>query len=137
MTSTATASFVLDEWEPQATDEAAGTEFARVAIAKTFTGAVEGTSTVEMLTASNATSRAYVAFERLAVSVDGRKGAFVLHHSADDSRPDAQDPHRLRLGRADRDLRHGSHRHGRRAEPHLHAHLRAVDSAKAVSRAPD
>jgi hypothetical protein len=85
MTSTATASFVLDEWKPQATDETAGTEFARVAIAKTFTGAVEGTSTVEMLTASNATSRAYVAFERLAVSVDGRKGAFVLHHSADDS----------------------------------------------------
>jgi hypothetical protein len=85
MTSTATASFVLDEWAPQATDEAAGTEFARVAITKTFTGAVEGTSTVEMLTASNATSRAYVAFERLDVSVDGRKGAFVLHHSADET----------------------------------------------------
>lgn len=85
MTSTATASFVLGKWDPQATDEAAGTEFARVVIGKTFTGAVEGTSTVEMLTASNATSRAYVAFERLDVSVDGRKGAFVLHHSADDS----------------------------------------------------
>ncbi|UOX89267.1 DUF3224 domain-containing protein [Amycolatopsis sp. FBCC-B4732] len=85
MTSTATASFVLDKWEPQATDEAGGTEFARVAITKTFTGAIEGTSTVEMLTASNATSRAYVAFERLAVSVDGRKGGFVLHHTADDS----------------------------------------------------
>ncbi|WP_372671090.1 DUF3224 domain-containing protein [Amycolatopsis kentuckyensis] len=85
MTSTATASFVLDKWEPQATDEAGGTEFARVAIAKTFTGAVEGTSTVEMLSASNATSRAYVAFERLEVSVDGRKGGFVLHHTADDS----------------------------------------------------
>ena len=85
MTSTATASFVLDKWEPQATDEAGGTEFARVAIGKTFTGAVEGTSTVEMLTASNATSRAYVAFERLEVSVDGRKGSFVLHHTADES----------------------------------------------------
>jgi len=85
MTSTATASFVLDKWEPQATDEAGGTEFARVAIAKTFTGAVEGTSPVEMLSASNATSRAYVAFERLEVSVDGRKGGFVLHHSADDA----------------------------------------------------
>ena len=85
MTSTATASFVLDKWEPQATDEAGGTEFARVAIAKTFTGAVEGTSTVELLSASNATSRAYVAFERLEVSVDGRKGGFVLHHSADDT----------------------------------------------------
>ncbi|RSM48153.1 DUF3224 domain-containing protein [Amycolatopsis balhimycina DSM 5908] len=85
MTSTATASFVVGKWEPQATDEAGGTEFARVAIAKTFTGAVEGTSSVELLSASNATSRAYVAFERLEVSVDGRKGGFVLHHSADDT----------------------------------------------------
>ncbi|MEW2503958.1 MULTISPECIES: DUF3224 domain-containing protein [unclassified Amycolatopsis] len=84
MTSTATATFELDKWEPQAEDETGGTEFARVAIAKTFTGAVEGTSTVEMLTASNATSRAYVAFERLSVSVDGRKGSFVLRHTAGD-----------------------------------------------------
>ena len=85
MTSTATASFTVDQWEPQATDEAGGTEFARVAVAKTFTGSVEGTSAVELLSASNATSRAYVAFERLEVSVDGRKGGFVLHHSADDT----------------------------------------------------
>lgn len=40
MTSTATATFELEKWEPQAQDEAGGTEFARVAIAKTFTGAV-------------------------------------------------------------------------------------------------
>lgn len=84
MTSTATASFTVDQWEPQATDEFAGTEFGRVAIAKTFTGAVEGASTVELLTANNATSRAYVGFERLEVSVDGRKGSFVLHHTADE-----------------------------------------------------
>jgi hypothetical protein len=84
MTSTAVATFDLDQWDPQAQDEAGGTEFARVAITKTFTGAVEGTSTVEMLTATNATSRAYVAFERLSVSVDGRKGTFVLRHAAGD-----------------------------------------------------
>ena len=84
MTSTATASFTVDQWEPQATDEFAGTEFGRVAIAKTFTGAVEGTSKVELLTANNATSRAYVGFERLEVAVDGRKGSFVLHHTADE-----------------------------------------------------
>ncbi|WP_206789079.1 DUF3224 domain-containing protein [Amycolatopsis sp. MtRt-6] len=82
MTSTATASFTVDKWEPQATDEFAGTELARVMIAKTFTGAVEGTSHVELLTANNATSRAYVGFERLEVAVDGRKGSFVLHHTA-------------------------------------------------------
>ena len=84
MTSTAVATFELDKWDPQTQDEAGGTEFARVAITKTFTGAVEGTSTVEMLTATNATSRAYVAFERLSVSVDGRKGTFVLRHAAGD-----------------------------------------------------
>lgn len=81
---TASATFELDQWEPQAQDEAGGTEFARVAIAKTFTGGVAGTSSVEMLTASNAVSRAYVAFERLSVSVDGRKGSFVLRHAAGD-----------------------------------------------------
>ena len=84
MTSTATASFTVDQWEPQASDEFGGNELARVAIAKTFTGTVEGTSTVELLTANNATSRAYVGFERLEVSVDGRKGSFVLHHTADE-----------------------------------------------------
>ena len=85
MTSTATASFTVDQWEPQATEEFGDNELTRVAIAKTFTGAVEGTSKVELLSATNATSRAYVAFERLEVSVDGRKGSFVLHHTADES----------------------------------------------------
>jgi hypothetical protein len=85
MTSTATAAFNLDKWEPQATDRTAGVEFARVAIAKTFTGEVAGTSTVEMLTASNEISRAYVAFERLDVAVHGRKGTFVLCHTASDA----------------------------------------------------
>ncbi|MFD8500146.1 DUF3224 domain-containing protein [Amycolatopsis sp. NPDC059657] len=79
---TATAAFNLDKWEPQSEEKADGTEFARVAIAKTFTGEVEGTSTVEMLTAVNEIGRAYVAFERLSVAVGGRKGSFVLHHSA-------------------------------------------------------
>jgi len=85
MTSTATASFTVDQWEPQATEEFGDNELTRVAIAKTFTGAVEGTSKVELLAVNNSTSRAYVAFERLEVSVDGRKGSFVLHHTADES----------------------------------------------------
>ncbi|MFD6067226.1 MULTISPECIES: DUF3224 domain-containing protein [Amycolatopsis] len=82
MTNTATASFTVDGWEPQATEKPEATEFSRVRLTKTFTGDVEGTSAVEMLTAVNETSSAYVAFERLAVTVDGRKGGFVLHHSA-------------------------------------------------------
>ncbi|MFD2469959.1 DUF3224 domain-containing protein [Amycolatopsis silviterrae] len=84
MTRTAVAAFELDKWEPQAQDETGGTTFAQVLIEKTFTGAVEGTSRVEMLTASNETSRAYVAFERFVGSVDGRKGSFVLRHTAGD-----------------------------------------------------
>lgn len=82
MTNTATASFTVNGWDPQSTEKAEDTEFSRVLLTKTFTGDVEGTSAVEMLTAVNGTSSAYVAFERLSVSVDGRKGGFVLHHSA-------------------------------------------------------
>ncbi|HET6286614.1 MAG TPA: DUF3224 domain-containing protein [Amycolatopsis sp.] len=82
MTNTATASFTVDGWEPQAADKSEDTEISRVLLTKTFTGDVEGTSAVEMLTAVNRTSSAYVAFERLAVTVDGRKGGFVLQHSA-------------------------------------------------------
>ncbi|MFE5565119.1 DUF3224 domain-containing protein [Amycolatopsis japonica] len=85
MTNSATASFTVDGWDPQAAEKAEGTEFSRVLLTKTFTGDVEGTSAVEMLTAVNETSSAYVAFERLAVSVGGRKGGFVLHHSAGDN----------------------------------------------------
>ncbi|WP_020661347.1 DUF3224 domain-containing protein [Amycolatopsis benzoatilytica] len=84
MTTIAVATFELDKWEPQAQDETGNTAFAQVRIEKTFTGAVEGTSRVEMLTASNETSRMYVAFERFAGSVDGRKGSFVLRHAAGD-----------------------------------------------------
>jgi hypothetical protein len=82
---TATAAFTLDKWEPQSTDETAGVEFSRVIIAKTFTGEIEGTSTVEMLTAGNEISRAYVAFERFDVALQGHRGTFVLHHSASDA----------------------------------------------------
>jgi hypothetical protein len=44
---------------------------------------VEGT--VETLTASTETSRAYVAFERLDVAFHGGEGTFVLHHTVSDA----------------------------------------------------
>jgi hypothetical protein len=80
-----TAAFIVDNWEPQVTDETAGVEFGQVAIAKTFTGEVEGTSSVETLTAGTETSRAYVAFEGLDVAFHGGEGTFVLHHTASDA----------------------------------------------------
>ncbi len=82
MTSTAIASFVVEDWDQQSSEAAEGTEFSRTLLRKTFIGGVEGTSTVEMLSAVNKKASAYVAFERLSVSVDGLKGGFVLHHSA-------------------------------------------------------
>jgi hypothetical protein len=75
MTSTATAAFTLDKWDPQSSEEGTeGAQLSRVAIAKTLTGEVEGTSTVEMLTAVTETSRAYVAFERAGRSRPGPQG---------------------------------------------------------------
>ncbi|MGC7098578.1 DUF3224 domain-containing protein [Amycolatopsis lurida] len=76
------AAFTVDNWEPSTLDEAEGAELGQVRLSKTFTGAVEGTSTVTMLSAITEASQAYVAFERFSVSVDGRKGGFVLQHAA-------------------------------------------------------
>jgi hypothetical protein len=48
MTSTASAAFTLDKWDPKFSEEGTeGAKFSRVAIAKIFTGEVDGTSTVE------------------------------------------------------------------------------------------
>ncbi|AXB44617.1 DUF3224 domain-containing protein [Amycolatopsis albispora] len=77
-----TAAFTVDNWEPSTLDEAEGAELGQVRLTKTFTGAVEGTSTVTMLSAISETGQAYVAFERFSVSVEGRKGGFVLQHAA-------------------------------------------------------
>ncbi|MFI6028607.1 DUF3224 domain-containing protein [Amycolatopsis magusensis] len=81
-----TAAFTVDTWEPSSLDEAEGAELGQVRLSKTFTGAVAGTSSVTMLSAISGSAQAYVAFERLDVSIDGRKGGFVLQHAAfDDS----------------------------------------------------
>ncbi len=51
---------------------------------KQLNGALEGTSHGEMLTATTAVegSAAYVALERVEATLAGRKGTFVLQHSA-------------------------------------------------------
>jgi uncharacterized protein DUF3224 len=91
MTNHASATFDIDSWDQQAYDENEGASLARVRVAKTLHGDVEGTSTTELLMAGSpaGTSRAYVGIERLAVSVNGRSGTFVLHHTAIDA-PDLQ-----------------------------------------------
>ncbi|WP_158888195.1 DUF3224 domain-containing protein [Amycolatopsis anabasis] len=76
------ASFTVDSWESANYDEAEGAELGRTSLTKTFSGAIEGSSAVEMISGITGTSRAYAAFERLSVSLGGRKGTFVLQHAA-------------------------------------------------------
>ncbi|MFG1921404.1 DUF3224 domain-containing protein [Cryptosporangium sp. NPDC048952] len=72
----ATASFTVDTFEPVGEPDGS---IASALLTKTFTGDVEATSTVRMLTVDQT---AYVAVERITGSVQGRKGSFVLLHTA-------------------------------------------------------
>ncbi|MEY4588946.1 MAG: hypothetical protein RL497_1022 [Pseudomonadota bacterium] len=61
---------------------AEGINFGRMSIDKTFLGALEATSTGEMLSAMTPTkgSAGYVAIEQVIGSLSGKKGSFVLQH---------------------------------------------------------
>ncbi len=87
MTTRATGTFEIDSWDEEPYDELEGTKLARVRVAKTFHGDVEGTSTTDLLLAYGAEegSAAYVGFERVVGSIHGRSGSFVLHHTATSS----------------------------------------------------
>ncbi|HKQ60479.1 MAG TPA: DUF3224 domain-containing protein [Candidatus Polarisedimenticolaceae bacterium] len=60
-----------------------GARLGRMTIDKQFHGELEGTSAGEMLTATTGIngSAAYVAFERVSASLQGRRGSFILQHS--------------------------------------------------------
>lgn len=66
---------------PQSTQDAA---VGRMSIAKTFHGAIEGISEGEMLMVATSVkgSAGYVAIEKVSGSLDGKKGSFVLQHTA-------------------------------------------------------
>lgn len=71
--------------KPQQADnpEAKAAQLARLSIDKQFHGALEATSTGEMLASSDGVgSGAYVALEKVTGVLQGRKGSFVLLHSA-------------------------------------------------------
>ena len=91
MTMRATGTFMIDSWDEEPYDERDGTKLARVRVAKTFRGDVEGASTTDLLLAygSEEGSAAYVGFERVVGSIHGRPGSFVLHHTATSS-PDGR-----------------------------------------------
>ncbi len=65
-------------------ESAGAANLARMAIAKTFHGDLEGTSTGEMISVQTEVkgSAGYIAMERVSGVLKGRKGTFVLQHSA-------------------------------------------------------
>src|SRR5690349_2694752 len=82
----ATASFIVETFDVvgQPDAPAGETVLSSAVLSKVFSGDVEGTSTVQMLSAQTPVegSAAYVALERISASVHGRKGTFVLLHAA-------------------------------------------------------
>jgi len=84
VTQVARGTFIVKLTPGHATDDPAVADLGRVAIDKLFHGDLEGTSKGEMLTAGTATkgSAGYVAMERVTGSLQGRKGSFILQHTA-------------------------------------------------------
>ncbi|MER5648993.1 DUF3224 domain-containing protein [Streptosporangium sp. NPDC002524] len=80
----ATGTFTVDSWEQRPYDEAEGATLSRVHLTKTFDGDLAGTSTTDIITAiaQVETSAAYAGFERFTGTAHGRRGTFVLHHTA-------------------------------------------------------
>jgi hypothetical protein len=76
------APFTLDEFDQEPRyHEDPGVAFARARIAKTFRGAIEATSSAEMLSVRGADGGAgYVALERISGTVHGRRGSFAVVH---------------------------------------------------------
>jgi hypothetical protein len=79
---TTTGRFDLTSWDEEVYDDAEGATLVRVSSSKALEGGLTGTSTVHLLQALAEGSAAYVGIERMTVTLDGRKGTFVLRHSA-------------------------------------------------------
>jgi hypothetical protein len=83
MTLHATSAFAITGWEPTTIDDRDGVSLTRAKVTKTFTGDLAGTSVAELLMAGAPhDSAAYVGFERIEGTLDGRAGSFLLHHNA-------------------------------------------------------
>lgn len=82
MSNRAEASFRITGWEE--TDlEDDGVRIYRTEVTKTFSGEVEGTSRAWLVMATTSSdTAAYCGIELLEVSVQGRKGTFLLKHDA-------------------------------------------------------
>jgi len=78
----AVSPFTLDAFEQEPPYiEDSRVSYARAIVAKTFTGDIEASSTVEMLSVRvDGEGAGYVAVERVTGSVNGRSGTFALLH---------------------------------------------------------
>jgi len=75
--------FELPTWVDSIYAEPAGESYARVSNTKVWSGGIVGDSAAELVTMSTGTgTAAYVGIERMDVTLDGRKGTFVLTHVA-------------------------------------------------------
>ncbi|HEY2667237.1 MAG TPA: DUF3224 domain-containing protein [Actinomycetota bacterium] len=77
----------MDAYEPAPFDEQAevpeGFQLSRTRIAKTFSGDLAGTSVTQAVTAvTQEGSAGYVAIELIVGTLQGRRGCFLLQHSA-------------------------------------------------------
>ncbi|MGE6338996.1 DUF3224 domain-containing protein [Acidovorax sp. NPDC077664] len=84
ISNTANGSFDVQITPQPLSDVAASSGLARMSIDKRFHGALDATSTGEMLAFRTATpgSAGYVAMETVRGSLQGRSGSFVLQHSS-------------------------------------------------------
>jgi len=92
MSNHASGTFELN-WEDLGSEEEQGNSFGRARVTKTFSGDLTGTSVTEiMMVGTPAGPAAYVGIERVDGTLGGRKGGFVLQHSAgsDDGTPETQ-----------------------------------------------
>lgn len=82
--STVTGTFDVKLNPQPLADSSTDATLGRLSIDKQFHGALEGTSRGEMLSARTAVndSAGYVAIERVTATLNGRKGSFVLQHTA-------------------------------------------------------
>lgn len=78
-----TGTFELPTWQDETYAEPDGEKYATVRLTKTWDGGIVGSSEGRLLQVFLPSgAAAYVGIERVDASVDGRKGTFVLQHTA-------------------------------------------------------
>jgi hypothetical protein len=79
---TAISTFTNEVYEEEPYDDGESAKLARVHVERVFTGALTGSSTAELLTATTPSgTAAYLAFDHVRGTLDGREGSFVLRHT--------------------------------------------------------